>query len=92
VDRHRGIDECVVGEELKVVGCQDKGGSRVGFNDPIFSRSAEGRALKLAVQCRAVESQVAEAAGKLETVKTEVKDFESRVAILTEVRYVHLSC
>jgi hypothetical protein len=42
---------------------------------------AEGRGLKLAEQCRAVETEVAEAAGKLDTL-----------AILTEVRYVHLSC
>jgi hypothetical protein len=46
---------------------------------------AEGRGVKLAVQCRAVEREVAEAAGKLETVNTQAKDFESRVVILYEV-------
>ncbi len=39
VGRHRGIDEWVVGEWLVVVGCQDKGESRVGFNYAIFPRS-----------------------------------------------------
>jgi hypothetical protein len=52
---------------------------------------AEGRCVKLAVQCRAVESEVAAAAGKSVTVNAQVKDFETRVAILTEVRCDHSS-
>jgi chromosome segregation ATPase len=42
---------------------------------------AEGRALRLAEQCRALESEGAAAASKLDTLATQ-----------TEVRYVYLSC
>jgi hypothetical protein len=42
---------------------------------------AEGRALRLAEQCRALETEGAEAASKLDTLATQ-----------TEVRYVYFSC
>ncbi len=51
-----------------------------------------GERCETGVQCRAVESEVAGAAGKLMTVNAQVKDFETRVAILTEVRCINLSC
>ena len=47
---------------------------------------SEGRGVKMAAQCRAVEDEVAAAAVKLVTVNAQVQHLETRVGILTEVR------
>jgi hypothetical protein len=54
--------------------------------------SSEDKGVRMAAQCIAVEYEAAATAGKLVTVNAQVKDFKTRVASLTEVRCVYLSC